>query len=568
MKLKSATSRKLRYGGVTAVLTALIIAVIIVVNIIFSALSQKLLWYTDLTPELYFTLSDNCIDLLKNGDDEFGSVSATEMLDTHRAERRAEDPDFKDEDLMINIIFCDDPDVWGGSTADSAMRYVHETAGQLQKEFPDYIQVKYYNTVYNPSSVTKYGSGVNASSVIIEYGSEYRVRALRDFYTFDTDGSEEPWAYNGEKIMAAAILAVTRAEAPIACVTMNHSEQWVLNKNDQLLLTLDTAGFRVQQLDLENQEIPKDCRLLVVMDPQEDFLVPDGITDKDEISKLEDFLDDANSLMVFMSCKDRLPNFEEFLEEWGIVFNRHEEGGELHPLIVRDPSQALLTEESENLYTIKANYYTEGGIGSDMTEELRKRSAVAPTVVFKNAMPISFNLEESGFTMQHYTDEEDESISFDYASRYSDGVTRSIYDVFVTSENGEAWANGARRDKATQKDPLKLLTVSTERYSTQEDNYSSITEASYVIACGSPEFVDNDVLTNNSYGNNAFLEYALRIVGQEPVPVGLERKPFGDYTIDTVTTKEATQYTVVLTVVPAVLAAAVGIFVIVRRKNR
>ena len=568
MKLKSATSRKLRYGGVTAVLTALIIAVIIVINVIFSALSQKLLWYTDLTPELYFTLSENCIDLLENGDDEFGSTSAIEMLDTHRAERRAEDPEFEDEELMINIIFCDDPDVWGGATADSAMRYVNETAGQLQKEFPDYIQVKYYNTVYNPSSVTKYGSGVTTTSVIIEYGTEYRVRALRDFYTFDTDDSEEPWAYNGEKIMAAAILAVTRAEAPIACITNNHGEQWVYGKNEQLLLTLDTAGFKVQQLDLAQQEIPEDCRLLVVMDPQQDFSIADGVTNIDEIAKLEDFLDEANSLMVFMSCEDRLNNFEEFLEEWGIVFNRYEEGNELHPLIVRDPSQALLTEESENLYTIKANYYTEGGIGSDMTEELRERSAVAPTIVFKNAMPISFNLEDSGFTMQHYTDEEDETLSFDYATRYSDGVTRSIYDVFVTSENGEAWANGARRDKATEANPLKLLTVSTERYTTQEDNYSTLSEASYVIACGSPEFADNDVLTNNSYGNNAFLEYALRVVGQEPVPVGLERKPFGDYTIDTVTTAEATQYTVVLSVVPAVLAAGIGIFVIVRRKNR
>ena len=58
MKLKASTSRKLRYGGVTAVLTALIIAVVIVVNVIFSALSQKFLWYADLTPELLFTLSD------------------------------------------------------------------------------------------------------------------------------------------------------------------------------------------------------------------------------------------------------------------------------------------------------------------------------------------------------------------------------------------------------------------------------------------------------------------------------------------------------------------------------
>ena len=38
--------------------------------------------------------------------------------------------------------------------------------------------------------------------------------------------------------------------------------------------------------------------------------------------------------------------------------------------------------------------------------------------------------------------------------------------------------------------------------------------------------------------------------------------------IDIITTKEATQYTVVLTIVPVVIALGSGIFVLVRRKNR
>jgi len=61
---------------------------------------------------------------------------------------------------------------------------------------------------------------------------------------------------------------------------------------------------------------------------------------------------------------------------------------------------------------------------------------------------------------------------------------------------------------------------------------------------------------------------ACRSIGQEPVPVGLGFKPFADFTIDTVTTKEATQYTVVLTVVPVVASIVAGIVVLVRRKHR
>jgi hypothetical protein len=76
------------------------------------------------------------------------------------------------------------------------------------------------------------------------------------------------------------------------------------------------------------------------------------------------------------------------------------------------------------------------------------------------------------------------------------------------------------------------------------------------------------MLGATSYGNNQLLLTALRNIGREPVPVGLGFKPFADYTIDTITTSEATQYTIVLAIIPAIVALTCGIVVIVRRKNR
>jgi len=52
------------------------------------------------------------------------------------------------------------------------------------------------------------------------------------------------------------------------------------------------------------------------------------------------------------------------------------------------------------------------------------------------------------------------------------------------------------------------------------------------------------------------------------VPVGMDIKPFADLSIDTITTKDATIYTVTLTLVPAVLAIAAGAIVLIRRKNK
>ena len=91
-----------------------------------------------------------------------------------------------------------------------------------------------------------------------------------------------------------------------------------------------------------------------------------------------------------------------------------------------------------------------------------------------------------------------------------------------------------------------------------------------VIACSSVEFLDSVILQNNSYGNSDVLLSAFRAVGKEPVPVGLNPKPFADkdISIDILTAEDATQYTVVLTVIPAVIALVTGIVIIIRRKNR
>ncbi|MBR2293421.1 MAG: Gldg family protein [Clostridia bacterium] len=555
MKMKSVNTKKLRYGGVTALLTALVIAAVIVGNVIFSALAQKFLWYADLTPELLFTLSDECVDLIANGDDTFeNSSSPIEMVDKYRAEKREQDPSFRNEDLMINFIFCDEPDVWQSS---ELQKYVYETAKQLQEKFPDYIKITNHDIIWNPSAVSKY-EGATTTSVIIECGTEYRVRALKDFYFYSSD-STTPWAYNGEKIFAAGILAVTRAETPIACLTINHGE--TVKDYPQLLMTLETAGYKVQALDLATSEIPADCRLIVVLDPQSDFRVADGVSAVNEIGKLEAFLDASNSMMVFMGSDTPLTQFESFLEDWGIVFDRKQEGGTYHPTMITDPSQSYYGNGG---YTIEAEYVTDGGMGGKITEPLRQ-NVVPPAIVFEDAMSISYSEQ---FKMTHYQDENDSSIAYDYGWYSVDGVSRSIYDLFVTSENAVAMAGGSAYKKATASTPLKLMTVSMESKTTREDNFSSSTATSYVLACGSPAFVNTTVINNNAYGNNSFLEYALRAIGQEPVPVGLEFKPFGDYTIDTVTTAEATQYTVVLTVIPAVVALVAGVVVIVRRKNR
>ena len=571
MRNKAFSKRKFRYASTSAALTALIIAAVVVFNIIFSALGTKFLWYLDLTPELVFTLSDECFDLIENGDDSFeNSISPIEMVEKFRTENKAYneanglnkgDAGWRDEDVMIEIIFCDDIDV---IEASYYQKLVYHTALELAVEFPEYIEVVNHNIVRNPSAVSKYKQTANdyidPSSVIITCGSEYRRYEIRSFYTFDTADAETPWAYNAEKKFAAGILAVTRAETPIACIVNNHGESL---PSDTFITSLEDAGYAVEHLHLAKDEIPEDCRLLVVCNPQSDFGVADGIN-IDEISKLDKFLDAKNSLMVFMSPESPvLPNFEEYLEEWGIIFDRYTDtiSGTTYPKLIADSSQAAVGDLSN--YTIFSEYVTYG-MGADITQKMRD-VAVPPPVVFKNSMPITVS---PLYELTRNENADDPTKSYNYASRYVDGVKRSIFDVFVTSENAVTYSNGSVVGRATENNPFKLMTITREERNTQESAYSAVNEASYVVACSSVDFLSESILSTSSYGNNDVIMSACRLIGQEPVPVGLDPKPFADTTIDTITTAEANRYTVILTVIPAIAALVCGVVIIVRRKNR
>lgn len=576
MKMKTGMGKKLRYGGVTALLTAAIIAIVIIVNVIFSALAQKNLWYTDLTPELFFTLSENCVTLMNEGDSAFEkSTSPIKKIDEYRAAAKAADPNFKDKDIVINIIFCNDELTW---TEDTAQRYVLETAKQLRDEFPDHINIEYIDIIRNPTAVTRFGSNVSTSSVIIECKNDYdyaidektgektaiadqfRVRSLKDFYVFDTDTSEEPWAYNGEKIFAASILAVTRADTPVVCITTTHGERL---PGESFLLTLANAGYEVKPIDLSKDEIDAKCRLIIISSPTSDFMVADGLSDSDEIEKLDKFLDGDSSLMVFMdpTLTTRLTNLEDYLEEWGVKFDREsvkDQPGKYEPFRIQDNSQAL----DENGYNIVGNY-VDYGLGGEITKNLREMNR---KVVFPNVMSISYS---DAVSIGGFKESEDGEILGDYGYLNVNSAYRQIFDLFVSSENAVAWTGQNTKPTETAKNGnnFKFMTITVEDSYIQESNYTTTNEASYVIATGCSEFALDNIL-HGQYGNNMFLEYTLRIIAHEPVPVGLTFKPFGDYTIDTITTAEATQYTVVFTVVPLILSLGIGIFVIVRRKNR
>ena len=564
MKMKASTGRKMRYGGTSVALTALIIAVVIIINAIMTLLTQRFMWYGDMTPDLHFTISKECFDLIGKVDDSDNINSPVEMLDKFRAENKAYnaennlkegDADYRDENVMINILFPVDKDAL---QSDDTTLYVQENAEELRAEFPDYITVEYANSLNNPKRFRKYLSSnaekISLDSIIIECGTEFRIRTLRSFYIFD---KEEPYAYNGEKAFASSILAVTRAEAPLACYTVNHRESFPksaeLNEDGEPLVpfldVLENAGYRAQPIDLSKEDIPEACRLLITFDPKDDFISGNtGLEKQGELKKLDDYLAARNAYMVFVSPDTgKLENLEEFLGEWGLEIRRN--GND--PITVRDNQNSNL-----NNYEAIISQYDTNDIMEGWAEGLSSK------VIFENAMAIDYARD---YKVQTQPLASDETKTFEIGGNVA--YNRAVFTMFKSFETASGYAAGSEVAKATASDPFKLMAVSVETHYEQE-KYALVEDSAYVVLCGSTDFASSKYLYSNAYGNEDLLLSVFQMCGREPVPVGLDFKEFANYKIEQISTGDATKYTVALTIAPIIICLGAGVFVLVRRKNR
>lgn len=509
---KTAISRRFRYGSLSVVLTICVIAVVVMVNVIFQTLATRYSWFVDMTASGTFTLSDDCRDYVAD--------SIIPLIDADNASLS--------EKQKIRIIFCDDKAAW---EEEPVQQYLLNTAKELAEEFPDHIQIEHINIWNHPSLAKKYNVYAD-TNVVIAYGDKHVLRPLNDFYVFNSADQETPIAYNGEKSLATGILHVAQRQTPMAYLTVNHGE--TLYDNAFLNLLTD-AGYRFSYLDLMNFDIPTDCELLVTYNPTKDFAVNDGISVKDEIAKLDAYMQAGGAYMVFVNSDTfvagSFTNLETYLEGWGIDFMHSEVAGVEHCYTVKDTSQSL----SVDGYTLLGNYTTNA-----RGAHIAQAAGYSP-VVFSAATVIS---PANGFTA---TDN----------GTYTNGSC-TLSPILTSGENAQAWAGGAAVANASADNPFIMMTLSEK---TTEDG------TGYILACTSTRFAHEDALHSPVYGNSGVLMASIEAIGNDRIPTALTSKPFADSTIDTITVAQKTYITVMLATVPALICAVAGAIVLIRRKH-
>lgn len=551
------------------VITAVVVIAVILLNLLVSIIGDKQMAYLDLTRVRYksgtstfYTLSEEAKVLIGGG----AIPKIQEVNDERRS--RGEDP------IKLKVVFCADRDVIEG---DTLMRYISYTARSLAKEYSDYIEVEYINMAKNPSAVQKYkttsAASIYASDIIVEFGTEYLVQGVKSFYMIDS-GETEPWAYNGEKRMAAMMLAVTRAEAPICCLTYNHGESLFDDKGEikeeysTFIKLIHSAGYTVQTIDLEKDDIPEDCRMIITFDPSEDFKAFGnlGQNNVSEIEKLDKYLDSANAF--FYICNDTTPvlsSLEEYLEEWGVSVARvADKAGELENYSLIDSVNNTGTGDHG---IFLAKYATEG-LGASLTEDMRSRS-YPPKIVFGNSTVIK--------PAQNYlksfspADETTGTPAYTYYSYYKNGINRNMMDVFITNNTASALIGDEVYEISTDVNPFKLMTVTQEARQIQDGNFSSINKASYVISLASTDFLKNEVLDSTAYGNTDALLSTLRNTGNEVVPSDTPIKVFYDYTVAddaAYVSENPNTWFRCLVWIPMLTAFVIGAVVTIRRRYK
>ncbi len=562
MKTNHTENRRGR-RSVGVVVTVGVLLGVLLLNVLFSLAADRWMWQVDETVTRYlqdkrslYTPEDAFIDLI--------GEYAIPMVDSVNAARAEEG----EEPLTVNIIFCAERDY---IYADWKARYCLYTALGLQKAFPDHVKVSFVNVTQNPSAVQKYkvtsASHIYPTNVIFEFGTEYRVYARDYFFKKSSATATEPWAYNGEMDFASAILAVTRAESPIACFTTNHGE--AVDSCQALRTLVARSGYIVMDIDLEKDELPEDCRMIITYDPQTDFYGYGnmGETGTSEIEKLDRYLDNAYSFMLFVDNETpEMPVLEEYLEEWGVTFCRVEdaESGRVDAYHVKDSVQKL----DKDGYTVLGTYET-SGLGASITKDMRSVGYPAK-VVFPNATVIK--RADCYHTTYVSAEEASSGEAYQYDSYYRNGVSRIFSNVFTSSTTAVAEVFGEQYEIATEKDPFRLMTVTTEERTIQETNYITTPDRSFLCVVGSTEFASDAVLESAVYGNADVLASCLQAMGREVVPVSLEFKAFKIYDMDTdingLTTKGAIATTVCLALIPAAACFIAGAVVSVKRKYR
>lgn len=510
--------RNLKYGALAVGFAAVVIALVILGNAMLTSFISNSVRYTDLTNSQIYTITDEAKEYLKQIKAPI-TIKFAVPLDTIASNSQL---------FMVYVT----------ATQFARITTKEDPDGQI----PD-ITIEYFDSYKYPAQFEKYkklASGEwSSSNVIIEStyenedGSEasyplvYTLNAF--FSTSSSSGTSTVVGYNGERRFLLAFLQLAGIEQPVVSFTTGHGEPIGTSLTDTnneyyaFMSMFEEFGFRIQYVDLTKEDLDPDCRLVVILDPQRDFIGKDlaSIDGTSELDKIAVFVANHGSLMTFVGPTGvEYTNLGHYLEEWGVKIRT--------TYTIEDRTNAI-----GNNYTFSVKYTTEG-LGASVQQNYRNLRTV-----FSHAAPVQILFTEK------------------------ENASMNITSSFRTSSDAAAYATDTDVLKPADTgspDGFDLFVVSSKlKYENNEDYYS------YVLTCGSPEMLK--YASSQVFANRGILNVLITRIPLLKIPVDLDYKSLENYALSA-DDSQVRAWTVVLAVVIPTVTLAAGTFVVVRRKRK
>ncbi len=449
---------------VATVLSVLLLVAMLVLGVGTNLVKTALNSYIDMTPEGLYTLTDEFLEEVSSIDEE------------------------------ITITFCADPDrLLGNYTT----RYVYIMAREIEKAMPN-VKVVTHNVAADPTSVQEFrttsSTVISWNHVIVSCGKRYRSVIADAFWSADVS-TNQYFAFNGEYRMATTMLSLTAIDRPVAYFTVGNGEKvYDPSRPDDaeneryraFWQLLRDEGLEVKTVNLNEQDVPDDCVLLVMNGPTADYACdPDdlfAVNATPAVERIDRYLDDAGSLMLFKDPEVTLPTLEELLAEWGIAYVNGETVKEPRATAADDP-------QAEGVRTNLIAVYPDSekdALGHSLFSDVAGL-ATAPRMVVPNSGYLrSTWLEDTKYIASGVS-------AMTSVFLYSSPEARAYNESGLTSESGS----------------YPLARVTTRVYTDEIRDYHS-----YVFCAASTAIAESAYLDNPTYANYDVLFATVRTISR------------------------------------------------------
>ena len=403
-----------KIGTYTAGATAIVLAILVVINLLVSTLPEKFTEFDLSGSDLY--------DLAEQTETVVGGL---------------------ENDVTIYWIVQD-------NNEDSTLEKTLARYEDLSK----HITIEKIDPVENPNFAYQYTSDdIYNNSLVVKCEATGKSRYVSYYDIYESSYDENyntVTEYNGEGELTSAINFVTSDEMATVYYLSGHGEEEI---PDNLTEALTNENISLESLNLLTEDsVPEDCKALLIYSPASDI-------SKDEVKKIESYLESNGNLMLFTDCEhENLTNLESIMEDRGVT-----------------AVDGMVVESNKNYYMSNyPNYLVPAITSHDITDPIIDGN-------YRILMPIAQGLE--------VTNDSDDDVEVDVllsttSEAYSkaDGVnaTKAAFeDGDIESDGGFALAV-AITDQTDTGEAKIVWTTSTSLISEQIDQLVSGADMDFV----------------------------------------------------------------------------------------